>query len=176
AAVYGTCRDNAGNTGSGALPFQYDSTPPAVTGTAGRSPDANGWYNHSLTVSFSGTDATSGVASCASPTYSGPDDAGAIVTGSCRDNAGNTGSGALPFQYDATPPAVAGTAGRSPDANGWYNHSLTVSFSGTDATSGIASCVSPTYSGPDDAGAAVSGSCHDRAGNAASSAVSFKYD
>ena len=43
---------------------------------------------------------------------------------------------------------------------------LSVSFSGTDATSGIDSCVPPqSYSGPDNANASVTGSCRDRAGN-----------
>src|SRR5438034_7989941 len=177
AAVYGTCRDNAGNTGSGALPFQYDSTPPAVAGTAGRSPDANGWYNHSLTVSFSGTDATSGVASCVSPTYSGPDDAGAAVSGSCHDKAGNAASSAVSFKYDASPPAVQGVPSRSPDANGWYSRPLTISFSGADAVSGVAGCspASP-YDGPDTSGAALSGSCRDNAGNTGTGAASVKYD
>jgi hypothetical protein len=178
AAVSGSCRDNAGNTATAAVGFKYDATAPVVKGTASRAPDANGWYNHALSVSFSGSDGTSGVASCSSAaSYSGPDNPGAALYGICRDNAGNTGSGALPFQYDATPPtAIAGSAGRAPDANGWYNHALTVSFSGSDLTSGIASCSSPTYSGPDSASAAVSGSCRDNAGNTATAAVGFKYD
>ena len=178
AAVSGSCHDYAGNSASAAVSFKYDATPPTVRGTAGRQPDANGWYNHPLTVSFSGTDGPSGVAngSCSSATYSGDDSAGATVYGTCRDNAGNTGTGALSFPYDATAPTVRGSAGRTPDANGWYNHALSVSFSGTDGISGLASCSAPTYSGPDDATANVSGSCQDNAGNTASAAVSFKYD
>jgi hypothetical protein len=177
ASVSGTCRDKAGNTASATVGFKYDATAPVVSGTASRVPDSNGWYNHSLTVSFSGTDGTSGVASCSSAaSYSGPDTLGAAVYGTCRDNAGNTGSGALPFQYDATAPSIGGSANRAPDANGWYNHALTVSFAGSDLTSGIASCSSPTYNGPDSAAAAVSGTCRDKAGNTATGTVGFKYD
>ena len=66
---------------------------------------------------------------------------------------------------------VTATPARAPDSNGWYNHSLAVSFSGTDGTSGIESCVPPqNYSGPDDADASVSGSCRDRAGTRPSAA------
>jgi hypothetical protein len=176
AAAYGSCWDNAGNTGTGKLAFKYDATPPTAKGTVGRSPDANGWYNHPLTVSFSGTDATSGLAGCSSASYSGPDDPRAAVAGSCRDSAGNTTSAAVSLEYDATPPAVRGTTSRPPDANGWYNHPLKVVFSAGDATSGVASCSSATYSGPDSAGAAVSGSCRDTAGNIRSAVVAFKYD
>ncbi len=135
--------------------------------SASRSPDRNGWYNHTLTITFAGTDATSGIDTCTQTTYSGPDDATASVNGTCRDRAGNTSAaGAFNFQYDETGPTVTATPSRNPDSNGWYNHALTVGFSGTDPTSGIDSCVPPQgYSGPDNANASVSGSCVDRAGN-----------
>ncbi len=99
-------------------------------------------------VAFSGTDATSGIASCSSASYSGPDNASASVGGSCTDKAGNVGASSLPLKYDATPPAAAAATSRAADANGWYNHALTVSFAGSDVTSGIASCTSASYSGP----------------------------
>ncbi len=41
------------------------------------------------------------------------------------------------IKRDATPPTVTVVPGRAPDANGWYNHAVTVGFSGADATSGI---------------------------------------
>jgi hypothetical protein len=49
----------------------------------------------------------SGVASCSSGSYAGPDNGGASVPGSCTDNAGNVGTAALPLAYDATPPTVS---------------------------------------------------------------------
>ncbi len=151
ASVSGSCRDRAGNTTVRAFGLSYDATGPVVTATPARVPDSNGWYNHALTVTFSGTDATSGVESCVPPqTYSGPDDANASVNGSCRDRAGNVTPRVFTLSYDATGPVVTATPARAPDSNGWYNHSLAVSFSGTDVTSGIESCVPPqTYSGPD---------------------------
>jgi hypothetical protein len=83
-----------------------DATPPAVTAAAARVPDSNGWYNRPVGVSFSGTDATSGVASCSAATYAGPDNAAAQVAGTCTDVAGNMGSGTLALAYDATPPQL----------------------------------------------------------------------
>jgi hypothetical protein len=83
-----------------------DATPPAVTGAAGRAPDSNGWFNKPVGVSFSGTDATSGVASCSASTYGGPDSASAQVSGTCTDAAGNVGSATLALAYDATPPQL----------------------------------------------------------------------
>jgi hypothetical protein len=83
-----------------------DATPPAVSAAAARVPDSNGWYNRPVGVSFSGTDATSGLASCSATTYAGPDNAAAQVAGTCTDRAGNVGSGTLALAYDATPPKL----------------------------------------------------------------------
>jgi hypothetical protein len=178
ASVSGTCQDHAGNVGSRTFGLSYDATGPVVTATPSRAPDSNGWYNHTLTVSFNGTDAMSGLDSCSpTQTYSGPDDATASVTGSCQDRAGNTTGRAYGFSYDATGPVVTATPSRAPDSNGWYNHALTVGFSGTDATSGVDSCdPAQTYSGPDDADASVSGSCVDYAGNSTDHAFVLSYD
>jgi hypothetical protein len=81
-----------------------DKTAPAVHGVPSRPPDANGWYNKPVAVSFSGTDATSGIAGCSSATYSGPASAAAVVSGTCTDKAGNIGRASIRFAYDATPP------------------------------------------------------------------------
>src|SRR5439155_24261739 len=135
-----------------------DSTPPPVTTvTAQRGPDSNGWYNHPLAVAVDGTDNLSGVA-CSAPTYSTPDSSSASVSGTCTDGAGNVSSPkTLTFQYDATPPAVSAAPARGPDANGWYNHAVGVAFQGTDAVSGLDTCTSGSYSGPDSGSAAVPG-------------------
>jgi hypothetical protein len=74
------------------------------------------------------------------------------------------------IKIDADPPTgVSAAAGRTPDHNGWYNHTVGVTWSGSDATSGIASCTSISYSGPDSGTATANGTCTDQAGN--SSAV-----
>ena len=172
----GFCTDNAGNVGTTSLPFKYDATPPTATAAASRGADTNGWYNHALTARISGTDATAGIAGCSSPEYSGPDSASATVSGSCTDLAGNIATASLALKYDSTPPTVKATASRAADANGWYNHPLTVGFSGTDATAGIAGCSSVDYTGPGGPSATVSGSCTDGAGNVGSASMPLKYD
>jgi hypothetical protein len=176
ATVSGSCTDNAGNVGASSLPLKYDATPPVTVAAASRAADANGWYNHALTVSFAGSDVTSGIASCSSAGYSGPDSGSAAVGGSCTDKAGNVGASSLPLKYDATAPVTAASASRAADAKGWYNHPLTVSFAGSDVTSGIAGCSSASYSGPDNASASVAGSCTDKAGNVGAASQPLKYD
>jgi hypothetical protein len=84
--------------------IRIDATPPAVSAATDRSPDHGAWFNHPVGIDFHGADATSGIASCASAAYSGPDGPSVTVAGSCRDVAGNVGAGALALNYDATPP------------------------------------------------------------------------
>ena len=84
-----------------------DRTPPQVLAPqSSRPPDYNGWFNHPVDFVFGGSDATSGVASCSSTTYGGPEGPGVLVNGSCRDVAGNVGVGSFGLNYDATPPPL----------------------------------------------------------------------
>ena len=101
--------DSVGSTTSSAsATVKKDSTPPVISGISARGPDANGWYNRPLSIGVNAIDATSGLASCNSINYSGPDTAGGSFSGTCTDNAGNSASGgSLTFKYDATPPAVS---------------------------------------------------------------------
>ncbi len=163
-----------------AITVRIDKTPPTdITGGPDRPPDHGGWYNHPLSVPFGGADALSGISSCSAVAYSGPDGAGMSVMGSCTDNAGNTSASATSssFNYDSTSPSVTGAAAdRPPDHDGWYNHPVSFTFHGSDATSGIASCTSATYSGPVESTAAVNGACTDKAGNVGLGNQAFKYD
>lgn len=103
--------DAAGNTATATVDLLVDRTAPAVTLTAARAPDANGWYRQPVSFTLTGTDAASGVASCAAdPTYAGPDAATASVAGSCTDVAGNSNSGSVTFKYDGSAPSVTLTA------------------------------------------------------------------
>jgi hypothetical protein len=174
ASLAGTCRDNAGNVSAPASfgPIKYDATPPAVHVALSRGPDAGSWYNHPVSFSASGSDNLSGVASCSSGTIPGS------TAASCTDNAGNVGSAGVGASYDASPPSISSvTFDRPPDSNGWYNHAVEVAFHGSDGGSGIASCATVTYAGPDTGSTTVSGTCRDNAGNTSSStSPAFKYD
>ncbi|HYX76161.1 MAG TPA: hypothetical protein VE757_03195, partial [Gaiellaceae bacterium] len=180
ASANGTCSDKAGNTAPAtSFGLEYDDTAPSVAVAATRPPDVNGWYNRPVGISWSGTDATSGIAACsAAVTYSGPDTKNASSSGGCTDRAGNMGTPPpLSIEYDATPPVATAAADRVPDSNGWYNHGLTISWSSSDAVSGIASCSSTTYAGPDSVSVAPSGTCTDGAGNTSAPVqFGFRFD
>jgi hypothetical protein len=96
--------------------IKVDADPPTgVAATPSRTPDANGWYNHPLSVAWSGSDATSGIASCSSATYQGPDAAPVHLLGDCTDLAGNSSSTSFALQYDATPPQLSSFSVQSTD-------------------------------------------------------------
>jgi hypothetical protein len=108
-------------------PIKIDADPPAgVKAAIARGPDFNGWYNHPVAVSWSGSDATSGIAACTVLTYAGPASAAARPSGGCTDKAGNGSSSAVSLSYDATAPVlskVAVTSGAASDIVRWASSS-----------------------------------------------------
>lgn len=107
-------------------PIKIDAEPPTgVTASVARGADFNGWYNHPVGISWSGSDATSGIAACSSVTYGGPDGANA-VGGGCTDNAGNTASSPVGISYDGTAPVLSKvtiTSGTVADVLHWTSSS-----------------------------------------------------
>ena len=180
-APSGTCSDQAGNTSAPLAlpsPIQFDATAPTnVAATPARGPDHNGWYTTPVAITWSGSDATSGIAGCSSLTYSGPDSASAAPSGSCTDQAGNTAAATFPLQYDATAPDVIASPARSPDSDGWYNRPVAVAWVGSDSASGVESCSdASSYGGPDSASATLAATCTDKAGNSSSGSFHLSYD
>jgi hypothetical protein len=101
---------DTGQTSSIGFRLHVEVSSPTATATPDRPPDANGWYNHPLTVTIAGS-AFSGIASCTGPqTYSGPATTGTALGGTCTDNAGKVASASFPFQYDATPPSLSASS------------------------------------------------------------------
>lgn len=147
--------------------------PPNITLTIFGTLGSNGWYRSNVTLNWVVTGAENSVG-CNATTLT-VDTPGTKVTCSATSGGDETIK-SVTIKLDKTAPAVTAAASRVPDANGWYNHALAVTFAGTDATSGVDSCAGGSYSGPDNPQAAVAGSCRDLAGNVTPSAWSFKYD
>jgi hypothetical protein len=103
------CRANDGTEVTVQLKIRVDKTPPVVTGgQPARAADFNGWYNRPVAVAFSGSDLTSGIASCTAPTFGGPDGSAALVFGTCIDNAGNVSDAfGYGLSYDASAPPLS---------------------------------------------------------------------
>lgn len=137
--------DNAGNTETTkTLEVKIDKTAPAVSfGAANPAANGAGWNNTNVSVPFTITDATSGVASLsstASPLTLSTE--GASVSGSVTavDQAGNSATLSSPsFKIDKTAPSLAPSRSPSANANGWNNTDVTASYNASDSLSGLAS-------------------------------------
>ena len=159
--------------------LKIDQTPPAgITAAPVRPPDANGWYSRPVAINWRGQDATSGINSCTTLTYAGPDAKSGRGQGRCRDRAGNESAPvAFGLRYDATAPLIqSATPEHPPDRDGWYLRPVTFMPHAVDATSGVQACPAVTYSGPDALGASTTATCTDRAGNVGTADVSLRYD
>jgi hypothetical protein len=155
--------------------MNIDLTSPSLTPSA----TSNGspyvpptWTNHDVTVSFSCTDALSGVATASGPTTVAAEGANQSVTGSCTDKAGNSASTTVSgINLDKTPPTITGARTPAPNPNGWNNTDVTVIFTCSDTLSGVASVSQPSALSTEGADQSATGTCTDRAGNAATATV-----
>jgi sugar lactone lactonase YvrE len=129
------------------LPPQ-DTSPPIIQPTATSAPNAEGWNNSNVTVSWSASDPESGIAAssgCETTAFTS-ETAGTVLTCSAVDGAGLSRSVSVTVKIDKTPPTIQIT---SPANRGVYlrNQAVASNYSCGDALSGIAACSGPVLSG-----------------------------
>jgi hypothetical protein len=131
--------DSVGNVEPSRLTvIAIDTTPPAIRATRTPEANANGWTDADVTVTYTCSDAGSGVASCSTPATFG-EGADQSVVGSARDNAGNSSSATVEgINVDKTPPTISGAPTTSANGAGWYNGDVTIHWTCSDGLSGIA--------------------------------------
>jgi hypothetical protein len=162
--------------------FGVDNNAPtaALSVTAGTL-GSNGWYTSNVTVHTTGSDASgpTDTLTCTADQAQTSETTGATFSGQCTDLAGRVGNAApLTIKLDKTNPTATtavtvGTLG----SNGWYTSDVTVHTSGTDAVSGIASCILDQAQTAETTGVTFNGTCLDNAGRtSANSAVTVKLD
>jgi PKD repeat protein len=83
-----------------------DDDLPQITAALTPRPNAGGWNNADVTVSFSCGDLTSGIASCPSPSVVSQEGAGQTVGGRAVDLAGNVATTRVVVNLDKTAPIV----------------------------------------------------------------------
>ena len=90
--------------------IRLETSSPTATVAPSRPPDSGGWYNHPVAGTVS-ANSFSGIASCTSPTYSGPSSGAAALSVTCSDYAGKRVTAAsAPFAFDITPPSLSAAA------------------------------------------------------------------
>ena len=106
-----------------------DTVPPLITALLDTAPNAAGWHNAPVTVSFACTDCQSGIASCPADVVLATETPAQTVTGTALDLDGTSASTSLVVSLDVTPPEAQILA--PADAN------ASVELSYSDALSGI---------------------------------------
>ncbi len=158
--------------------YMGDSTPPVITHHIEGSLGNEEWYRSEVLITWTANDPESPISaqSGCEPENVTADTIGKPLTCSAT-SAGGTASNSVTIKRDTAGPTVQGTPDRVEDSHGWYNHLVAVTWSGSDAFSGLAGCDPVSqYDGPDSTAASVSGYCTDRAGNVGSVSFGFKFD
>jgi hypothetical protein len=163
---------------SPAANFVVDTAAPVVTGVVSPAPNAAGWNHGDVTVTWSASDPapSSGSPSVPAPTSVTTEGQAQVVTSapSC-DPTSNCATGTTLVSIDRTAPTITSSASPAPNAAGWNNSPVTVTFLCDDLLSLPASC--PTAQVVTAQGTtSVSGVAHDRADNSASTSRSVKVD
>ena len=173
-----------------------DSAPPGTSATISPSPNLAGWNNLDAVVTLSAEDNEGGTGvkeirysltgATSVPVTSVPGNSAQInisAEGTTNlnywavDNAGNEEATKTQQIYiDKTPPLISGSINPAPNAAGWNNADVTVSFSASDGLSGIASITPPQTISSEGAGQTISGEAVDKAGNAATTHVVVNID
>ncbi|MBI3448977.1 MAG: thrombospondin type 3 repeat-containing protein [Acidobacteria bacterium] len=146
--------DNSGNPEPPrTATVRLDKSVPMIVAAQAPAPNANGWNNSDVTISYTCADALSGLASCDAPVIVGAEGQGQSATGNATDVAGNVAQVSVSgINIDRTPPSVTCTV--SPAVLWPPKHRMipiTATVIVTDALSGTGGFVltSVTSSEPD---------------------------
>lgn len=151
-----------------------DDDPPSITASVSPQPNANGWNNSPVTVTFTCSDASMDV-SCPPPVTWDTQGANQIVSGTATDAAGQSATTTVTLNLDLTPPVITAVATPAPNSAGWNNTAVTVNFSCSDSLSGVAACPSPVTLANDGV-SQVSGTAVDKAGNSSQTSAFVSVD
>jgi hypothetical protein len=172
--VSGTATDKAGNSASTSVTVNLQpSVLPTITAAASPSPNGNGWNNSTVTVTFTCTAGSYPIATCPSPVPVTTQAANQQICGKAVDTQGNSSAQACAtVSLDETAPTI--TAAVSPAPVGGINYgSATVTFTCSDALSGVATCSSPVTDTTIGSNQKISGTVTDKAGNSTSTSVTL---
>jgi probable HAF family extracellular repeat protein len=185
--------DGNGDACEAAPPPPADTTPPTTAVSLSAPPNAAGWNDSDVVASLAAADESGGSgvrqltfsatgAENIPPTTVEGASASLVISAEgettltffAADNAGNVEPAqTLIVKIDKTPPTITGSRTPDPNATGWNNTDVAVSFACSDSLSGLApgSPPSPTVLSTEGAGQSVTGACFDGAGNSASTTV-----
>ncbi len=153
-----------------------DNDPPTISASVTPQANADGWHNSPVTVAFTCTDATSGIASCPATQTVSTDGLNQVVSGTAIDRAGNSASTSVSLNLDMTPPTLQAVLTPTANAAGWHKSPVVVSFTATDSLSGVKSSSPQSSFATEGMNQAVPGTATDVAGNSVSITATVNLD
>jgi hypothetical protein len=175
-AVTETAVDADGNTATVTTLVSIDLTPPTITATASPAPDASGWNNTPVTVTFTCADSLSGIATCPAPQTISTQGANQVITGTAVNKAGSSATASVTLNIGTALPVITASTSPAPNASGWNNTPVTITFTCTAGTAPIAFCPPPQTILTQGQNQAISGTVTDVAGNKASASVNVSIE
>jgi hypothetical protein len=142
-AIY-TVSSTSGLSASGSRTWWYDPIPPVPVMTLAGTPGSNGWYVSQTKVTWSASDANSGLSAGELIVDGAPagwskilGDGVHTVFSNALDVAGNPGSIKQTISVDTLAPTIQITAAGEQASDGWYSTPVELSAAASDATSGV---------------------------------------
>jgi hypothetical protein len=150
--------------------INVDTTAPSITPIVAGTAGSNGWYKSNVNVSWSVTDAETGIltSSGCSPSNLTTETSGTTLTCSATNKAGLSSLASVTIKIDKTNPIITFVSRTLANGNGWNNTNVTVNWSCADAFSGIVSANINQTLTTEGASQSTMGTCLDNAGNTAS--------
>jgi hypothetical protein len=165
-----TATDSSGNSATAIQKVTViDTESPVIIGAATAPPNANGWYKDDVTIHFTASDSASGIDTVTADITITSEGENQSVTGTATDKAGNSASVTVTgISIDKTKPGLSfGGLNPAPNAAGWNNSDVTITYTTSDNLSGVASSVpvSPLSFTTNGANQTIAVTVTDKAGN-----------
>jgi hypothetical protein len=173
--INATATDAANQTASASTTLSIDQTAPSITATVAPLPSAGGIVTAPATITFTCSDALSGVAGCPAPITVSTAGAGQTFNGAATDKAGNTASTTVTLNVQLSPLAIAASAAPAPNAAGWNNSDVTVLFLCSGGVPPLQCPASQTVT-TEGANQLISGTVTDASAQTASTSLTVKLD